>query len=128
MPADGTSPASVSADRLPPVANLYGRPLVVHKCALSEFWDRAHLLTTSSSQSPLTFVSACGENYGHSLAPPLPTKQALRGPLRRWYPSRWSGSCALPRAIRCCRQHRLCSHYNLLLSDCKYFGFSETLR
>ncbi len=34
MPADGTSPASVSADRLPPVANLYGRPLVVHKCAL----------------------------------------------------------------------------------------------
>lgn len=24
MPADGTSPASVSADRLPPVANLYG--------------------------------------------------------------------------------------------------------
>ena len=42
MPADGTSPASVSADRLPPVANLYGRPLVVHKCALSEFWDRAH--------------------------------------------------------------------------------------
>ena len=28
MPADGTSPASVSADRLPPVANLYGRPLV----------------------------------------------------------------------------------------------------
>ena len=36
MPADGTSPASVSADRLPPVANLYGRPLVVHKCALHE--------------------------------------------------------------------------------------------
>ena len=38
----------------------------------------AHLLTTSSSQSPL-----CGI------------------PVKRWYPSRWSGSCALPRAIRC---------------------------
>ncbi len=36
MPADGTSPASVSVDRLPPVANLYGQPLVVHKCALHE--------------------------------------------------------------------------------------------
>jgi len=35
-PADGTSPASVSADRLPLVANLLGRPLVVHKCALHE--------------------------------------------------------------------------------------------
>ena len=34
--ADGTSPASVSADRLPLVANLFGRPLVVHKCALHE--------------------------------------------------------------------------------------------
>ena len=36
MPADGTSPASVSEDRLPLVANLLGRPLVVHKCALHE--------------------------------------------------------------------------------------------
>ena len=45
------------------------------------FSRRAHLLTTSSSQSPLTSVSAFGENCGRSLAPPLPTKQALRGPL-----------------------------------------------
>ena len=50
------------------------------KGALSEFWDRAHLLTTSSSQSPLSSVFASGGNYGRYLAPPLPTKQALRGP------------------------------------------------
>ena len=36
LPADGTSPASVNADRLPLVANLLGRPLAVHKCALHE--------------------------------------------------------------------------------------------
>ena len=42
---------------------------------------RAHLLTTSSSQSPLASVSACGENCDRSLAPPLPTKSTtLRGP------------------------------------------------
>ena len=36
---------------------------------------------TSSSQSPLVSVSADGENYDRSLAPPLPTKSAtLRGP------------------------------------------------
>ena len=36
---------------------------------------------TSSSQSPLVSVSACGENCARSLAPPLPTKSAtLRGP------------------------------------------------
>jgi len=43
---------------------------------------RAHLLTTSSSQSPFISVSAFGENCVHFLAPPLPTKFAtLRGPL-----------------------------------------------
>lgn len=39
-------------------------------------------------------------------------------PVKRWYPSRWSGSCALPRAIRCCRQHRLCSHSQQALPAC----------
>lgn len=43
---------------------------------------RAHLLTTSSSQSPLLSVSAAGGNCERSLAPPLPTKFiTLRGPL-----------------------------------------------
>ena len=37
--------------------------------------------TTSSSQSPLNSVSACGKNCVRSLAPPLPTKSPiLRGP------------------------------------------------
>ncbi len=37
--------------------------------------------SASSEQSPLAFVSACGETYGRSLAPPLPTKFIiLRGP------------------------------------------------
>ena len=58
------------------------------------------------------------ENYGRCLAPPLPTKQALRGPVKRWYPVRWPGPCALPRAIRCCRQHRLCSHSQQALPAC----------
>jgi len=42
---------------------------------------RAHLLTTSSSQAP--YPSPCRKAAGlaHSAAPPLPTKQALRGPL-----------------------------------------------
>ena len=42
---------------------------------------RAHLLTTSSSQAP--YPSTCRKAAGlaHSAAPPLPTKQALRGPL-----------------------------------------------
>ena len=37
------------------------------------------LRTPSSSQSPLGFVSACGENCTRSLAPPLPTKPASLG-------------------------------------------------
>ena len=43
---------------------------------------RAHLLTTSSSQSPRYSVSTKGENCDRSLAPPLPTEfPTLRGPL-----------------------------------------------
>ena len=42
----------------------------------------------SSEQSPLAFVSACGETYDRSLAPPLPTKFIiLRGP----HPGDWRG-------------------------------------
>ena len=40
---------------------------------------RLHPRTPSSSQSPLGFVSACGENCTRSLAPPLPTKPASLG-------------------------------------------------
>lgn len=56
------------------------------------FPRRAHLLTTSSSQAsyPSTHRKAAG--LAHYAAPPLPTKQALRGsPVRRWYPSLQSG-------------------------------------
>ena len=35
----------------------------------------------SSSQSPLSSVSACGENCARSLAPPLPTARGAAGPL-----------------------------------------------
>ena len=84
------------------------------------FSRRAHLLTTSSSQSPLTSVSAFGENCGRSLAPPLPTKQALRGPLSAVVSLPLVGHARSPRGIslsaesdrRChstceCRCHRL---------------------
>ena len=40
---------------------------------------RLHPRTPSSSQSPLGFVSACGENCTRFLAPPLPTKPASLG-------------------------------------------------
>ena len=82
------------------------------------FSRRAHLLTTSSSQSPLTSVSAFGENCGRSLAPPLPTKQALRGPLSAVvFPAETVRSARRMRLLRAasrqchsaceCRCHRL---------------------
>ena len=69
---------------------------------LSFFPIRAHLLTTSSSQAsyPSTHRKAAG--LAHYAAPPLPTKQALRGsPVRRWYPSLRSGRalCEADRAL-----------------------------
>ena len=64
MPADGTSPASIIADRLPPVANLYGRPLVVHKCAL-------HKKTMKGMENPLPpalhFLRICNWLFLHCL-------------------------------------------------------------
>ena len=63
------------------------------------FSRRAHLLTTSSSQSPLTSVSAFGENCGRSLAPSLPTKQALRGPLSAVVSLPLVGHARSPRGI-----------------------------
>ena len=49
--------------------------------ALRFLFRRVHLLTTSSSQAP--YPSPCRKAAGlaHSAAPPLPAKQALRGPL-----------------------------------------------
>ena len=37
------------------------------------------LTAAASSQSPLNFVSACGENYARSLAPPFPIEPAALG-------------------------------------------------
>ena len=44
----------------------------------SAFIHRSGVVRTSS-QSPLNFVSACGENCARSLAPPLPTQPASLG-------------------------------------------------
>ena len=50
----------------------------------------------SSEQSPLAFVSACGETYDRSLAPPLPTKFIiLRGP----HLGDWRGNAFLTRGL-----------------------------
>lgn len=57
----------------PTVSMLYSKAAVVNS-----LMDK---IAASSSQSPLGFVSAYGENYARSLARPLPTKSAiLRGP------------------------------------------------
>jgi hypothetical protein len=47
----------------------------------SFFPIRAHLLTTSSSLAPYPSPRRRAAGLAHSAAPPLPTKQALRGPL-----------------------------------------------
>ena len=47
----------------------------------SFFPIRAHLLTTSSSHAPYPSPRRKAAGLAHSAAPPLPTKQALRGPL-----------------------------------------------
>ena len=39
-------------------------------------WDAPPI---ASSQSPLSSVSACGENYARSLAPPFPTARGAAG-------------------------------------------------
>ena len=79
---------------------------------------RAHLLTTSSSQSPLSSVSAIAKTTDAALLLLSPQSRLCGDPVKRWYPVRWPGPCALPRAIRCCRQHRLCSHSQQALPAC----------
>ena len=55
------------------------RPAATGDSAPAGGWSSGMHPPLSSSQSPLSSVSACGENCARSLAPPLPTARGAAG-------------------------------------------------
>ena len=72
--ADGVLSRAQAEDEAPPAGSMLYSPATVVNSLMGK-------IAASSSQCPLSSVSACGENCARSLARPLPTKSAiLRGP------------------------------------------------